>query len=192
MTADIIQLPRIHDWQVLAQSVVTSIENAIILGEIPGGARLTEKILSQRTGVSRSPIREALQILERDGLLQREPRRGVRVAELTVTDLDELYACRISLEVTAAQLAAKNATDGEIEAIQQCRLVCERKFRKNDILGHFQANVEISERILQAARNGMLLKLLGSIRERLVAIASVEQEPMPDRNRLVMTLVPKH
>ena len=160
-----IQLPRVEDWQVLAQSVATSIENAIILGEISGGTRLTEKILVDRTGVSRSPIREALQILERDGLVQREPRKGVRVTEMTMRDLDELYTCRISLEVTAAQLAARNARAEEIEAIELCGLSCERKFKKNDILGHFQANVEMSERIFQAAHNQVLLKLLGSIQK---------------------------
>jgi DNA-binding GntR family transcriptional regulator len=165
MTENLIHLPRVQDWQALAQNVATSVEKAIIFGEIPGGTRLTEKIICQKTGVSRSPIREALQILERDGLLHREPRKGVRVAELTLDDLDELYACRISLEVTAAQLAAKKASSDEIEGIRKCRSDCERMFKRNDVLGHFQANVEMSQRIFEAAHNQVLSKLLGSIQK---------------------------
>jgi DNA-binding GntR family transcriptional regulator len=156
MVAEIIPLPRIEEPQILARSV-------IIYGELPDGLRLTEDIICQKTGVSRSPIREALRMLERDGLLVREPRKGVRVSKLTIDDLDELYACRVALEVTATRLAAKDASDDEIEAIRRAHEDCERKFKANDVLGHFRANVEMSQRIFEAAHNRPLRRLLDSI-----------------------------
>jgi DNA-binding GntR family transcriptional regulator len=127
--------------------------------------RLTEALICQRTGVSRSPIREALQLLERDGLITREQRKGVRVAELTIDDLDELYACRISLEVTAASLGAKNATDAEIRRISESQAECEELYRKSDVVGHFRANVEMSQHIFEAAHNRALVRLLASIQK---------------------------
>ncbi|MGE3993819.1 GntR family transcriptional regulator, partial [Pseudorhodoplanes sp.] len=109
------------------------------------------------------PIREALQLVERDGLIAREQRKGVRVAILTTEDLDELYACRISLEVTAARLSAKNATDIEIKRLCESQAQCEERYRKNDVVGHFRANVEMSQRIFEAAHNRQLVRLLASI-----------------------------
>src|SRR5687767_10045350 len=115
MAADPTPIPdiRIDEPELLARHVAAAMENAIVYGEFPDGYRLTEEIVCRKTGVSRSPIREAFRLLENDGLVVREPRRGVRVSELSVEELDQLYACRIALESTAAQLAAKHATAAE-------------------------------------------------------------------------------
>lgn len=165
MAAEIIPLPRIKTEEppILAGSVVAVIEEAIIRGELAEGMRLTEEIISRRTGVSRSPIREALRVLEREGLLVREPRRGVRVSELSVDELDELYVCRVVLEGTASELATRTATDEEIERIRRAHEKCVRMLNAKDVLGHFLANVEMSQRIHEAAHNRPLLQLLGSI-----------------------------
>jgi len=165
MPAEIVSLPefRLADRPTLAPGVAAAIEKAIIEGTLPDGLRLTEEIICRKTGVSRSPIREALRILERDGLVVREPRRGVRVSRLTVENLDELYACRIVLEVLATELAAAHAATQEIDGIRRTHQRCERLLRTNDILGHFRANVEMSQRIFKAAHNLPLIGLLNSI-----------------------------
>lgn len=162
---NVVSLPnlRVEEPQLLARSIANNLETAIIHGELPGGMRLTEEIVCQKTGFSRSPIREALRLLENDGLLVREPRRGVRVSELTVEELDDLYVCRISLESTAAALAVKHASDEEISAIREAHLECERKLPPADAREHFAANVEMSNRLFAAAHNKPLSRLLGSI-----------------------------
>lgn len=138
-------------------------EDAIIYGEIPGGTHLTEETVCQMTGCSRSPVREALRLLEKDGLAVRVPRRGFRISELSVEELDDLYVCRISLEMTAAKLAAEKGTDAELEAIRQAHLACARKLEQDDLRGHFKANVEMSECIFAASHNRSLSRLLNSI-----------------------------
>jgi DNA-binding GntR family transcriptional regulator len=165
MSADIISLPqlRFDDRPTLALGVAEVIEKAIIEGTLSDGLKLTEEIICRKTGVSRSPIREALRILERDGLVVREPRRGVRVSELTVENLDDLYACRIVLEVLASELAASDATAQEIDGIRRAHQRCERLLKSDDKLGHFRTNVELSQRIFSAAHNLPLLGLLNSI-----------------------------
>ncbi len=84
------------------------LEQEIIFGRLPPSARLTEEEVALRYGVSRSPVREALRLLERDGLVLREARRGIWVAPLSLKDFDEIYACRIELEGLAADGAARS------------------------------------------------------------------------------------
>lgn len=154
---------QVKEAPILAHSIAESLEAEIIYGRISGNTRLTEEIVCKMTGASRSPVREALRLLEKSGLAVREPRRSVRVSELTIEELDQLYICRIALETTAAKLAVKNATDFEIDAILQAHVTCEERLKNADIRGHFQANVEMSHRVFEAAHNKPLLRLLGTI-----------------------------
>lgn len=162
---EILSIPnmRVEEPPILAHSIAANLETAIIYGDIAGGTRLTEEIVCKMTGFSRSPVREALRLLEKDGLAVREPRRGVRVSELSVEELDQLYVCRVALETTGAELAVRNGTDAEMEAIRQAHLTCKERLEEDDVRGHFQANVEMSHRIFEAAHNEPLLRLLGTI-----------------------------
>src|ERR1700691_4652254 len=88
--------PLRHDS--LARSAADWIAAHIISGDIKPGEKLTETSLAERMGISRSPVREALQSLSRDGLITVEPRRGARVSRLDAGDAADLYACRLLLE----------------------------------------------------------------------------------------------
>lgn len=165
MSADILSFSsfQMEAPQIYASSLVPRLEEAIIFGDLPVGARLTEEELCQKTGVSRSPVREALRVLERDGLIVREPRRGVRVSDLTVVELDQLYACRMSLETMAVKLAVQNATDEEIKRYSSLHEVCVAALSKDNVRDHFRANVEMGECLFSASHNKTLIRLLGTI-----------------------------
>jgi DNA-binding GntR family transcriptional regulator len=94
----------------LARSAANWIAEHIISGDIKPGDKLTEAGLAERMGVSRSPVREALQALSRDGLITLEPRRGARVDGLHAGDMADLYACRLLIEPRCTALAAKELT----------------------------------------------------------------------------------
>ena len=81
----------------MSEIVRRAVEEKIIYGELMSGSRLFEEELVEQFNISRSPIREALKILEHDGLVLIEPRRGARVAQLSITDLNEVYATRVAL-----------------------------------------------------------------------------------------------
>ena len=149
--------------QIYASSVIPILEEAIIHGDLPPGSRLTEEEICQKMGVSRSPVREALRVLERDGLVERLPRRGVRVSELSIEELDQLYDCRMSLEAMAARLAVKNATDKEVKAISASHQACVRALAKDNVTEHFRVNVEMSQRLFTASHNKPLIRLLDTI-----------------------------
>ena len=95
----------------LARSAADWIAAHIISGEIKPGEKLTETGLAERMGISRSPVREALQALSRDGLITVEPRRGARVNRLNGRDVADLYTCRLLLEPPCTALAAAALTD---------------------------------------------------------------------------------
>jgi DNA-binding GntR family transcriptional regulator len=110
------------DQKVQAQSLVDAvterIEAAIISGALEPGSRLSEQALAASLGVSRGPLREAIRRLEGRKLLQRTPNIGVRVAALSLKDLNEVLQVREALEGMAAALAASNMTDAEVAALQ--------------------------------------------------------------------------
>src|ERR1700691_1398310 len=112
--------PLRHDS--LARSAADWIAAHIISGDIAAGEKLTEVGLAERMGISRSPVREALQALSRDGLISGEPRRGARVNRLDATDAADLYACRLLIEppcTAQAAAALTDATAAELESTFQ-------------------------------------------------------------------------
>jgi DNA-binding GntR family transcriptional regulator len=91
--------------------IVDAVRDAILHGRIRPGERIPERMLVESLGISRSPLREALRVLEAEGLVTTEPHRGARVSELSAEDLRETTDVRLMLETHAARLTCK-ALDG--------------------------------------------------------------------------------
>jgi DNA-binding GntR family transcriptional regulator len=89
----------------LVEEVARSLRELILQGEFQPGERLIEEQLSERFGVSRPPLREAMRVLSQDGLIVARPRRGYTVVTLTRKDVEEIYSLRFSLERLAVELA---------------------------------------------------------------------------------------
>src|ERR671923_2666709 len=79
-------------------AVHEQLRDAILRGEIPAGEATSQVTLARQLDVGRTPLREALRMLQREGLVISEPNRRVRVAELSSDDAEELYVMRIALE----------------------------------------------------------------------------------------------
>jgi DNA-binding GntR family transcriptional regulator len=103
----------------LADQAYRALREEIISGKLKPGERLTERHLATRLGVSPTPIREALQRLEHEHLIQRTDTRRLLVAEPSVHRLYELTLIEAALRGAGARLAAENATDKELAAIEQ-------------------------------------------------------------------------
>jgi DNA-binding GntR family transcriptional regulator len=97
----------------LVELTARRLRQEILSGALAPGERLIEEHLTQRYGTSRAPLREALSQLAEQGLIEHLPRRGVRVAELSSADSDELFALRNVLERYAVEIAfARSAAPG--------------------------------------------------------------------------------
>ena len=83
------------------------------------GERLNETQLAKDFGVSRSPVREAMRLLEKDGLLTADDRNGFVIYSLSVKDVEEIYKIRMSLESLAVELVIDEAVESEIDLIEK-------------------------------------------------------------------------
>lgn len=96
-----------------------TLKRAIITGEIPAGTRIVETEYADRMHISRTPLREALRKLERDGLVEYVLRRGVVVRAFTIADVDEIYTIRNALEMLTLPMIVVNATEEDISALRE-------------------------------------------------------------------------
>jgi DNA-binding GntR family transcriptional regulator len=93
----------------LRDKVVDELRRRIVDGEYAPGARLTEERLAGAFGVSRNPVREAIRVLESEGFLVAQPRRGAVVAQICEQDIRDLFDIRLALEVLATRLVAERS-----------------------------------------------------------------------------------
>jgi DNA-binding GntR family transcriptional regulator len=113
--------PHPAEHKLLSRTVADWLADRIITGEEAPGSRLTETDLARRAGVSRSPVREALRVLEGEGLVDIVPRYGAQVAHIGVEDVEELYACRMLLEPVCTRLAVGALTPADAEELDDLR-----------------------------------------------------------------------
>ncbi|MEU9336521.1 GntR family transcriptional regulator [Streptomyces sp. NPDC048290] len=94
------------------------LRTAILYGELEAGLSLSQAALGDRFGVGRTPLREALRLLQREGLVVAEPNRRVSVAELSAEDFEQLYIMRVSLEATAIRLTVPRLTSDDLAELE--------------------------------------------------------------------------
>ena len=111
------------------------LKKAIITGEIPAGERIVETEYADRLHISRTPLREALRKLERDGLVEYVMRRGVVVHAFTTEDVDQIYTIRNSLEMLTLPYIIENATAEDIAALREKLAAMDALINKDDIEG---------------------------------------------------------
>lgn len=114
----------------LPEQIAAQLGDKIIAGEIPDGAHIPEQEVAERYQVSRGPIRDALRILEREGLVVLNPRKGATVSELNAQELADIFEVRASLLSLAAR---KNAQRGDADYLKVMRYAIKRLSRCVDI-----------------------------------------------------------
>ena len=120
-----------HKTFSLAQQVFDRLENEILCGNYQRGEILTESILSENLGVSRTPIREALGRLEQEHLIE-STGKGIRVLGVTTEDLEDIYEIRVQIEPLAVQRAAERITEDELRELRETLEMQEFFLQKKD------------------------------------------------------------
>ncbi|HEX6763344.1 MAG TPA: GntR family transcriptional regulator [Gaiellaceae bacterium] len=113
--------PHPAEHKLLSRTVADWLAERIISGDEAPGARLTETKLATEAGVSRSPVREALRLLQSEGLVDIAPRYGAQVAYIGIADVEELYACRMILEPPCTGLSVEALDAGDIRELDMLR-----------------------------------------------------------------------
>lgn len=146
----------------LGAIVFRNLEQDIIKGEYKQGDSLSELMLSQKYGVSRTPVREALRQLELEGLVQLVPNKGATVIGVSGKDIEDIYAVRIRIEGLAARLCAENITDDELQALEKLVDLQEFYLLKGKTEPLWQLDGEFHNTIFEGSRNRPLRSMLSS------------------------------
>jgi DNA-binding GntR family transcriptional regulator len=147
----------------LRHLIAERLRAAILANEFKPGDWLRQEQLAQQFGVSQTPVREALQDLVGEGVVERVPYRGIRVIEFTLTDLRDLYACRAFMEGIAARYAAQHITPKEIAALK--RLVDEMAtaFARKKWNVYRELNRQFHQGIYATSRHPFLTRTLNQL-----------------------------
>lgn len=169
----------------LREIVFETVRRAIITGELKPGQRLMEVQLAEEMGVSRTPVRESIRKLELEGLVKMVPRKGAYVTPMSVNDLREMMEIRRALEGLAAELAAVNATQEEIDQLYFANRRFGEAALKNDEEGIINYDMDIHEIIYKASGNVKLLQMINSLREQMQRFRAEYVHRIEDKNPLV-------
>ncbi len=159
----------INEFMPLREVVFLTLRKSILKGELQPGERLMEIQLANKLGVSRTPIREAIRMLEHEGLVVMKPRRGAQVAKITVQELDDVLEVRKSLEMLAIHKACERMTEEDMQAMRKAAREFERVVNenKNDLTALAEADVEFHDTIYRGTRNRRLIQILWNLREQM-------------------------
>lgn len=151
----------------LPATAAQRLREMIIEGELPPGARLNERALCDRLGVSRTPLREALRVLASQGLVELTPNRGAQVVALSEADVRDSFELMGGLEALAGELACARITEDELARIKALTFQMLACHARRDLPAYYQLNRQIHDRINAAARNGALTQTYATLNLRI-------------------------
>ncbi len=147
----------------LRDQVLVELRHRIVNGDYPPGQRLTEDRLAADFGVSRNPVREALRIVQAEGLVTMTPRRGAVVSTPDASTIADLFAVRTSLETVAARLAAERATPGDVSDLRTLLEAAQRATERADFSRVAELNNELHLRVIAISGNPWLSSISSSM-----------------------------
>jgi DNA-binding GntR family transcriptional regulator len=149
----------------LTDHVYRAIKERIVAQEIEVGSRLRDEELAVQLGVSRTPVREALMRLHRDGLVQIVPRSGTRVRTFTEQDIEQIFDLRIALESLAIQKATSRLTDDEIARLRTLHERAETALKSGNTRPALDFDHEMHAAIIKASGSTRLQEFMATIND---------------------------
>lgn len=167
------ELPRINASLSLKEKAYAAIKEAILKLELEPGAPLVESELARQLGISKTPVRDALQELEREGFVTRIPFKGTYVTEISVKDLIEIFQLRAVLEGLAANLAAERFTEEDLAQLTEVLDAAEEALAEGDLHRSSASNRMLHEAIVDKADNERLRLLVHNLDDHVKRFGAV-------------------
>jgi DNA-binding GntR family transcriptional regulator len=165
-----------------ASVIARQLRNAIIHGSIESGAQLGESELASRLGVSRGPLREAMQRLVQEGLLRSEPNRGLFVIELTADDVEDIYLARAAVERAAMTAILDCDPERSAAALRKAHEIMTRAAKRADAAALSDADLSFHQALVAEAGSPRLKRmhdtLLAETRMCLTALELTDYLPV--------------
>jgi len=150
------------------EDVATQIRTMIRDGTLPKGAKIDEKHLCESMGVSRTPVREALRILNAEGLVALVPNKGSYVSDPPIEVMQDLFEVISVLEGASARLATRRMTDRDFARIESLHRDLERSYRARDHKSYLQRNHVLHELIEDITRNKVIKQVVDGLRQQIL------------------------
>ncbi|MFD1911162.1 GntR family transcriptional regulator [Halodurantibacterium flavum] len=166
---------------ILGQSIALKLEAAIIAGELAAGTRLDEVTLAERHNVSRTPVREALQILQARSLVTRIPFRGTVVSEITRERISELFEAMGEIEALCGRFAAERMSLEERARLEALHDGMAALMQGQDVAAYEEANTEFHQLLYLGARNSEFQTMAEAMRLKL---APFRRRQLSDQTRI--------
>lgn len=148
----------------LSEQVTTTIRAAIVAGEMKPNEHYSAIGIAEKLGVSRTPVREALQLLEKEGILTVAKNRGVRVTQISLDDIVEVFQIRLILEPPAAGRAVLNATAKEVTRLEELYARIIQTAESGEARATLEADRDFHLYLLGLADNAKLGSIVGELR----------------------------
>lgn len=151
----------------LRDVVFQTLRDAILKGKLKPGERLMEMHLANKLGVSRTPIREAIRMLEKEGLAVTVPRKGAMVANMTEKDLENVLEIRDALDELSVRTACMRATDEDFSNLKKAMGAFEKACKGNDVRLIVDRDEKFHDIIYRMTDNEKLIEIIGNLREQM-------------------------
>lgn len=155
------------------------LKETILDGSLSPGTRLVEAQIAEQMGISRSPVREALSLLEADGLIEAGDRRGTFVKQLSAEEIWEVYTARQVIEGYVAALAAEKATPADVKRLEAAVEKVLRLAEAEDYSGTVKADFEVHRLIWEASGHQLFCDILSRLEVQIRMFMAV-QAPLFD------------
>ena len=157
----------------LGQSVYENLKEAIVEGTLVSESRVVETRLAEALGISRTPVREAMHKLEREGLLRQDPKGGFYVIGLTRADIEEAFGIRSVLESYAARLATIRHQEGELAPLEEKLADYEVCLEQGRVDKLPSINTDFHDLLYGLSRSPKLVKMINDIRVQIFRFRQV-------------------
>ncbi len=157
-TGNVVSLP-----ETIPYFLADRIKAGIIRWRYPPGSSLREIDLAAEYGASRGPVREALRILELQGLVLHAPRRGFKVKHYTADDLRHLYRLRAQLEAEVIDALSTKQVDALCDGLDRINAVMRDSAARKDLEGYFLNNIEFHQLMIDSTESSVLRTILHQV-----------------------------
>ncbi|CAG9607720.1 GntR family transcriptional regulator [Pseudoneobacillus rhizosphaerae] len=147
------------DHRTLSDDVATLIRKMILNGTLKPGERVNQVQLAEKMEISRGPIREALRLLQNEGLIKHEANKGTFVSTLSTQDIYEIYTLRALLESEAARLASPNLTAKDFDTLDLLINDFSKALEENDLEREARIDIRFHHTIVSASKHQRLIHM---------------------------------
>jgi DNA-binding GntR family transcriptional regulator len=182
-----VMLAPLEDTSTFADRAYVALRDVIVslnIYEQPADVRLDERQLAQDLGISRTPVREAMAQLEREGFVRSVPRRGVYVVRKTKHEVIELITAWAALESMAARLITQNAGNAEIAKLRAMFATFENGTLHAKLDEYSEVNIEFHQTIIRMSHNRVLIDLAENLftHMRMIRRKTIGEKDRADRS----------